>query len=104
MTAFEHVDPDALHRVAARYQSDVAPHLSAALAELGQANGIERGNFTAVCAPLAIVYVEAVNFETRELQAKQQNATTFQSSLNATADAWAKAERANTVTPGQGGG
>jgi hypothetical protein len=103
MTVFEHVDPDALHGVAARYQYDVAPHLSTALTALGQTSGIERSNFTAVCAPLASVYVEAVNFETRELQTRQQNASTFQSSLHATADAWAKAEQANTITPGSVG-
>jgi len=100
VTGIEKVNPDELRRIAGRYQSDVAPHLASATTALGQTSSIEGSNFTAVCAPLAIVYVEAVNFETRELQTKQQQATTFQNSLDATADTWAKAEDASTIKPG----
>lgn len=93
----ETVHTDALRGLAGRFDSDVGSHLDAALAELDGASSIEYANFTAVAATLAVAYVEAINFQKRDLQRKRDTATSYGIALKKTADDWDAAESASTV-------
>lgn len=94
------VDTDALRAVAERFESEVGAQLDKAKQSLARAQGIEYSNFTNVHIPLAVVYVEAWNFENRDLETKRQNVTTFRDKLKKTADDWDSAEQASTIKPG----
>ena len=98
------VDTDALRAVADHFETEVAGHLAKAKSALGQARSIEYSNFTNVHIPLAIVYVEAWNFENRDLDRKVANAGEFAGRLKKTAADWDAAEHKSTVRPGDGGG
>jgi hypothetical protein len=98
-----HVDTDALRRLADDFENNVGVKLAAARTRLADAQGIEYSNFTNVHLPLALVYVEAFNFQNRDLETKRTTASQFRTNLRATADAWDLAEQHNTVTPGGAG-
>ena len=98
------VDTDALRAVAGRFETEVGAHLAKAKSALGQARSIEYSNFTNVHIPLAVVYVEAWNFENRDLDRKVDNAGEFAARLKKTAADWDAAEHKSTIKPGDGGG
>jgi hypothetical protein len=96
------VDTDALRRLADDFETNVGTKLAAARTTLAAAQGIEYSNFTNVHLPLAAVYVEAFNFQNRDLETKRTTAAQFRTNLRATADAWDQAEQHNTMNPGGG--
>lgn len=97
-----HVDTDALRRLADDFENKVGTTLAAARTTLAAAQGIEYSNFTNVHLPLAAVYVEAFNFQNRDLETKRNTAAQFRTNLRATADAWDQAEQHNTIAPDGG--
>jgi len=92
-----HVNIEALRRLAAEYDSEVAAKLTAARTALQGAQAIEYSNFTAVHIPLAVAYVEAWNFHNSDLESKIESAWAVKANLEQTADNWAEADRASTV-------
>jgi hypothetical protein len=94
-----HVDTDALRRFAKQFETEVGTKLAAAGTALQGAQAIEYSNFTTVHIPLAAVYVEAWNFQNRDLETKHQTAGQFKAGLDATAEHWDEAEEASTIHP-----
>jgi hypothetical protein len=92
-----HVNTAAIRRLASDFDTEVAATLAAARTALEGAQGIEYSNFTAVHVPLAVAYVEAWNFHSRDLQSKAEFATTVAANLKVDADTWDEADRASTV-------
>lgn len=90
-----YVDPPGLRTVAGRFDSEVSKHLDEAISALKGAEPILSDNFTNVHLPLAIVYVEAHNFENTDLERKKTNATEFKNRLTKTANDWDAAEHAS---------
>lgn len=93
------IDTDRLRDLGAQYENDVASKLYAANQTLQNARSIEYSNFTTLHPPLAIVYVEAWNFENTDIEQKGQAAQDFHLNLRSSADAWDQAEDKNTLRP-----
>lgn len=93
----ETIDTAALRALAGKFDSEVDQRLGEARALLETATSIEYANFTAVTWPLATAYVEAINFELRDLDAKRSTASAYGAALTKTADDWDAAEHASTV-------
>lgn len=93
------IDTDAIRRLADQFQTDVGAKLYAAKNTLQKAKEIEYSNFTTLHVPLAITYVEAFNFQNTDVEQKAQAADDFRLNLRSSADAWDKAEHANTQHP-----
>ena len=91
------VDPEALQRLAQRFETEVGGAIANAKTALDQAQVIEYSNFTNVHIPLATVYVEAWNFAHQDLDRKQRNAAAFHEKLVQTAQDWIDAEHASSV-------
>jgi hypothetical protein len=93
----ETIDTAALRALAAKFDSDVGRHVDEARTLLGAATSIEYSNFTAVTWPLASAYVEATNFQLRDLETKRSTVNSYGVALAKTADDWDAAEHASTV-------
>ena len=96
----ETIDTAALRALAGKFDTEVGQRISEARALLETATSIEYANFTAVTWPLATAYVEAINFELRDLDSKRSTASSYGVALTKTADDWDAAEQANTVETG----
>ncbi|HEU5265505.1 MAG TPA: type VII secretion target [Jatrophihabitans sp.] len=94
------IDSDALRTLATRLDSEVGGAVADALTALGKAQSIEYANFTNVHPALAAAYVEAWNFENRDLQRKRNVATEFRDRMTKTADDWDAAEQHNIIKQG----
>jgi hypothetical protein len=96
----ETIDTDALRALAGRFDSDGGAHLDAARTKLAAVRPLEYSNFTTVAWTLATAYVEAANFQNRDLETKRQTATSYGAALKKTADDWDSAEAASTPKTG----
>lgn len=96
------VDTDGLRTAAARYTSEVAPRIAEALTAIAagtSAHDVQSSNFTNLHIPLALVYVEAYNFQKRNLESRSEDAATFDTNLRSSAKHWDDAEHLSTVKP-----
>lgn len=93
------IDRNALRGFANRFESEVGTKLYSASRTLQKARAVEYANFTTLHGPLAAVYVEAWNLQNIDLEQKAQAAQEIRTRLRASADAWDRAEHANTVPP-----
>jgi hypothetical protein len=92
----ETIDTDALRALAQRFDTEVGKHLADARAKLAAVRPLEYSNFTTVAWTLATAYVEAANFENRDLETKQHTTADYGAALKKTADDWDTAEAAST--------
>jgi hypothetical protein len=91
----ETIDTNALRALAQRFDSEVGKHVTDARDKLASVRALEYSNFTTVAWTLATAYVEAANFENRDLETKQHTATDYGVALKKTADDWDTAEAAS---------
>jgi hypothetical protein len=91
----ETIDTDALRAIAGKFDTEVGKHLDEAMADLAGVKDLEYANFTTVAWSLATAYVEAANFQARDLQTKRQWTKDYDKRLAKTADDWDKGDHAS---------